>query len=67
MRPTIEELVLKHGGKPCQDTRGQVLTGCWRFAHNRDCRRWAEDARSWGYAVFDSLDIGGLAESRKSA
>jgi hypothetical protein len=67
VRSSLAQLAAKHGGKPCQDTQGRVLSGCWRFLRNADCRRWAEEAEQWGYEVFVSLDIGGLVESRKSA
>jgi hypothetical protein len=67
VRPSLAQLAAKHGGKPCQALGGQVLSDCWRFGSNVDCRRWAEDARSWGYEVFASLDVGGLVESLKSA
>lgn len=67
VRPSLAQLAVKHGGKPCQDNRGQVISDCWRFLHNVDCRRWAAEAESYGYKVFVSLDIGGLVERLKSA
>jgi hypothetical protein len=65
--PTVAELALKYGGKPCQGLKKgceiptfEEMPGCWRFLHNRDCRAWAKEARDLGYDVHDSLDIGGL-------
>lgn len=58
-KPTLSELAVKHGGKPCVKLDGEPLPDCWRFLFNRDCRAWASEARQLGYNVFDSLDIGG--------